>query len=242
MIKQNLSVTLLALCMSATIWGQADEKKCIFISTSHLDTQWNWTARTTLEEYIPNTMTQNFPLFEKYPDFHFNFEAAIHYMWMKEYYPEEYEKVKKYITEGRWHISGGSINASDVMVPSAESVIRNFLYGQSYYKKEFGRKGGTDIMLPDCFGFPYSLPTLGKHCGITGFHTQKLSWGSAYDYKSLPPFGIWKGVDGSEVYAIFKGEAYDAHKQYNKDMSKDEDMNRLAEENYQKYGLASVFR
>ena len=25
MIKQNLSVTLLALCMSATIWGQADE-------------------------------------------------------------------------------------------------------------------------------------------------------------------------------------------------------------------------
>ena len=42
MIKQNLSVTLLALCMSATIWGQADEKKCIFISTSHLDTQWNW--------------------------------------------------------------------------------------------------------------------------------------------------------------------------------------------------------
>ena len=242
MIKQNLSVTLLALCMSATIWGQADEKKCIFISTSHLDTQWNWTARTTLEEYIPNTMTQNFPLFEKYPDFHFNFEAAIHYMWMKEYYPEEYEKVKKYITEGRWHISGGSINASDVMVPSAESVIRNFLYGQSYYKKEFGRKGGTDIMLPDCFGLPYSLPTLGKHCGITGFHTQKLSWGSAYDYKSLPPFGIWKGVDGSEVYAIFKGEAYDAHKQYNKDMSKDEDMNRLAEENYQKYGLASVFR
>lgn len=58
----------------------------------------------------------------------------------------------------------------------------------------------------------------------------------------MPPFGIWKGVDGSEVYAIFKGEAYDAHKQYNKDMSKDEDMNRLAEENYQKYGLASVFR
>ena len=175
MIKQNLSVTLLALCMSATIWGQADEKKCIFISTSHLDTQWNWTARTTLEEYIPNTMTQNFPLFEKYPDFHFNFEAAIHYMWMKEYYPEEYEKVKKYITEGRWHISGGSINASDVMVPSAESVIRNFLYGQSYYKKEFGRKGGTDIMLPDCFGFPYSL---GDRLMIIN-HCHRLVFGKA---------------------------------------------------------------
>ena len=242
MIKKNLSMALLAFCMSTAAMGQADEKKCIFISTSHLDTQWNWTARTTIEEYILNTMTQNVALLEKYPDFRFNFEAAIHYMWMKEYYPDQYEKVKKYIADGRWHVSGGSINASDVMVPSAESIIRNFLYGQSYYKKEFGHKGGTDIMLPDCFGFPYSLPTLGKHCGVTGFHTQKLSWGSAYDYNSLPPFGIWRGVDGSEVYAIFKGEAYDAHKQYNKDMSKDEEMNRLTDENYQKYGLASVFR
>lgn len=241
-MKRNLSVILMALCLSTTAFGQANEKKCMFISNSHLDTQWNWTAQTTIEQYIPNTMNQNFPLFEKYPDFNFNFEAAIHYMWMKEYYPTEYEKVKKYIEEGRWHISGGSINANDVMVPSAESVIRNFLYGQSYFKKEFGRKGGSDIMLPDCFGFPYSLPTLGKHCGVTGFHTQKLSWGSAYDYNSLPPFGIWKGVDGSEVYAIFKGEAYDAHEQYNKDMSKDEEISRIAEENYQKYGLASVFR
>lgn len=242
MNKRNLSVSLLALCISATAFGQADEKKCIFISTSHLDTQWNWAAQTTIEQYIPNTMTQNFTLFEKYPDFNFNFEGAIHYMWMKEYYPTEYEKVKKYIDDGRWHISGGSINANDVMVPSAESIIRNFLYGQSFYKKELGIKGGSDIMLPDCFGFPYSLPTLGKHCGVTGFHTQKLSWGSAYDYNSLPPFGIWKGVDGSEVYAIFKGEAYDAHEQYNKDMSKDEEINRIAEENYRNYGLASVFR
>ncbi|MFR8835302.1 glycoside hydrolase family 38 C-terminal domain-containing protein [Bacteroides nordii] len=242
MIKQELSAALLALCLSTTVFGQSEDKKCIFISTSHLDTQWNWTAQTTIEEYIPNTMNQNYPLFEKYPDFQFNFEGGIHYMWMKEYYPQEYEKLKKYIAEGRWHISGGSINANDVMVPSAESIIRNFLYGQSYYKKEFGRKGGSDIMLPDCFGFPYSLPTLGKHCGITGFHTQKLSWGSAYEYKSLPPFGIWKGVDGSEIYAIFKGEAYDAHEQYNKDMSKDEEMRRITEENYQKYGLAAAFR
>ena len=163
MIKQNLSVTLLALCMSATIWGQADEKKCIFISTSHLDTQWNWTARTTLEEYIPNTMTQNFPLFEKYPDFHFNFEAAIHYMWMKEYYPAQYEEMKKYIREGRWHISGASWDANDVLVPSTESVIRNIMLGQEYYRQEFGVES-TDIFLPDCFGFGWTLPTIAAHC------------------------------------------------------------------------------
>ena len=49
MIKQKLSAALLALCLSTTVFGQSEDKKCIFISTSHLDTQWNWTAQTTIE-------------------------------------------------------------------------------------------------------------------------------------------------------------------------------------------------
>ncbi len=225
----------------ATVLVQSQEKTLSFISNSHLDTQWNWDVKTTIDQYILNTMTQNFPLFDKYPGFHFNFESAIHYMWMKEYYPTEYARLKGYIQSGHWHVGGGAINANDVMVPSAESVIRNFLYGQSYYKKEFGIKGGTDIMLPDCFGFPYSLPTLGKHCGMTGFHTAKLAWGSAYDYNNLAPFGIWKGVDGSEIYAVFKGEPYDEHEKYNKDMSKDQDILNVIDDNFSKYGIYSAF-
>ncbi len=237
---KNKIVLLFFLIITVSL--QSQEKTLSFISNSHLDTQWNWDVKTTIDEYILNTMTQNFSLFDKYPGFQFNFESAIHYMWMKEYYPSEYARLKGYIQSGRWHISGGAINANDVMVPSAESVIRNFLYGQSYYKKEFGIKGGTDIMLPDCFGFPYSLPTLGKHCGMTGFHTQKLSWGSAYDYNSLAPFGIWKGVDGSELYAVFKGEPYDEHDKYNKDMSKDQDILNVINDNFSRYGIYSAFR
>ncbi len=213
-----------------------------FISDAHLDTQWNWDVKTTIDEYIPNTLNQNFLLFAKYPDFRFNFEGAIKYMWMKEYYPTQFETLKQHVQSGKWNISGGSIDANDVMVPSAESIIRNFLYGQSFYKKEFGRKGGTDMMLPDCFGFPYSLPTLAKHCGVTGFHTAKLAWGSAYDYNSLAPFGIWKGVDGSEIYAIFKGEAYDNHEIYNKDMSADAGTLATINTNTTTYGFPGAVR
>lgn len=238
----RLLILLSFICLTQISLGQSTEKTLYFISNSHLDTQWNWDVQTTINQYIPNTLTQNFPLLDKYSAFHFNFEAMIHYKWMKEYYPIEYERLKTYIKDNRWHVSGGSVNANDVMVPSAESIIRNFLYGQTFYKKEFGKKGGTDIMLPDCFGFPYSLPTLGKHCGVAGFHTAKLAWGSAYDYNSLAPFGIWKGVDGSEIYAVFKGEAYDEHEKYNKDMSNDADMLNVINSNESKYGIPAAFR
>lgn len=88
---------------------------------------------------------------EKVSELVFNFEGGVKYAWMKEYYPAQYEEMKKYIGEGRWHISGSSWDATDALVPSTESFIRNIMLGQQYYRQEFGVES-TDIFLPDCFG------------------------------------------------------------------------------------------
>lgn len=231
----------LALAMPSPTSGQADQKTLFFISNSHLDTQWNWDVKTTINEYVRNTMEQNFTRLDKYPNLKFNFEGAIRYMWMKEYYPEQYAKLKTYVQNGRWHISGCAVDANDVMVPSAESIMRNWLYANQFFKKEFGVRGGYDVMLPDCFGFSYALPSLARHCGFKGFHTAKLAWGSA-EYDQLPPFGIWQGVDGSQIYAVYKPGAYDNHEQYNKNMANDSEMAAITANNYNKYGVAAEIR
>lgn len=231
----------LALAMPNPTSAQADQKTLFFISNSHLDTQWNWDVKTTINEYIRNTMEQNFTRLDKYPNLKFNFEGAIRYMWMKEYYPEQYAKLKTYVQNGRWHISGCAVDANDVMVSSAESIMRNWLYANQFFKKEFGVRGGYDVMLPDCFGFSYALPSLARHCGFKGFHTAKLAWGSA-EYDQLPPFGIWQGVDGSQIYAVYKPGAYDNHEQYNKNMANDSEMAAITANNYNKYGVAAEIR
>lgn len=217
------------------------DKTLLFISDTHLDTQWNWDVNTTINEYIKNTLEQNLALLDKYPNFQLNFEAAIHYKWMREYYPRQYARLKNYISARRWNVAGGCVNANDVMISSAESIMRNWLYGSVFFKNEFGVDGGRDIMLPDCFGFPYSLPSLGAHCGKTGMHSAKLGWGSAM-YDQLPPFGVWKGVDGSEIYAVYKPHAYDSHEAYNKDMSHDSEMESIIDDNYNKYEVAAEVR
>lgn len=231
----------LALAIPNPTSGQADQKTLFFISNSHLDTQWNWDVKTTINEYIRNTMEQNFTRLDKYPNLKLNFEGAIRYMWMKEYYPEQYAKLKTYVHNGRWHISGCAVDANDVMVSSAESIMRNWLYANQFFKKEFGVRGGYDVMLPDCFGFSYALPSLARHCGFKGFHTAKLAWGSA-EYDQLPPFGIWQGVDGSQIYAVYKPGAYDNHEQYNKNMANDSEMAAITANNYNKYGVAAEIR
>lgn len=126
-------------------------------------------------------------------------------MFFKEYHPDEWRELQEWVRKGRWKLSGSWINAVDVVVPSAESLFRQALYGQQFFRREFGHVS-RDIYLPDCFGFPYSLPTIGRHSGLNSFSTQKLSWGGWID----APFSVgrWEGVDGSELVSSLRPGAY----------------------------------
>jgi alpha-mannosidase len=175
------------------------------IGTSHLDSQWNWTVQDTIREFVPNTFFDNFKRFQKYPDYTFNYEGAIHYMWFKEYHPEAWPTVQRYVAEGRFRLAGSWINAVDVNIPSPESLMRQALYGKRFFRQEFG-KVSNDVYLPDCFGFGFALPSIATHCGLSQFATQKLTWGSSY---GIPfPLGRWKGSDGNSVVAALNPGDY----------------------------------
>ncbi|MBP6875704.1 MAG: chitobiase/beta-hexosaminidase C-terminal domain-containing protein [Candidatus Eisenbacteria bacterium] len=175
------------------------------VATAHLDTQWRWTIQDVIRDYIPATLNENFALFEQYPDYVFSFEGAFRYQLIKEYYPDLYERMKEYIAAGRWKVSGSWMDAVDVNIPAPESLIRHALYGNGFFRREFGTTS-RDVFLPDCFGFGYSLPAVAAHCGLLGFSTQKLEWGSAVGI----PFdvGLWEGVDGSRLIATLNPGSY----------------------------------
>ena len=58
--------------------------KVYMVSNSHLDTQWRWDVKATIDDYLYNTAVQNLALLEKYPHYVFNFEGAVKYEWIKE--------------------------------------------------------------------------------------------------------------------------------------------------------------
>ncbi|HUB78999.1 MAG TPA: glycoside hydrolase family 38 C-terminal domain-containing protein [Bryobacteraceae bacterium] len=187
---------------------------------AHLDTQWRWEFPQTISEFLLKTMRVNFDLIEKYPHYVFNWTGANRYRLMKEYFPADYAKVKKYVAAGRWFPAGSSMEEGDVNMPSAEAIIRQVLYGNTYFRQEFG-KASAEYMLPDCFGFPASLPSILAHAGVKGFSTQKLSaaWqpapkvGGPDSPEQTPdgiPFnvGVWEGPDGATIIAALNPEDY----------------------------------
>lgn len=181
------------------------DKKIYTIATAHLDTVWNWDFEHVINVCLKNTLDDNFALFEKYPEYRFNFEGSYRYELFEEYYPEKFEKLKEYVAADRWNVTGSAYENGDVNVPSPESLFRNILYGNKYFERTFGKKS-NDIFLPDCFGFGWALPSIINHAGLKGFSTQKLTWGGAYGR----PFdiGLWYGVDGNSVFASTDSRSY----------------------------------
>jgi alpha-mannosidase len=211
-------------CVLAQTTGQgvspdlSKEPALYLVGYAHLDTQWRWEYPQVINEFLPKTMRDNFALFEKYPNYIFNFTGANRYRLMKEYWPQDYARLKSYVAAGRWFPAGSAMEEGDVNSPSAESIMRQILYGSEYFRHEFG-KTSAEYMIPDCFGFPASLPSILAHMGLKGFSTQKLYWGSAAQVggpnspERTPagiPFnvGVWEGPDGRGIIAAFNPRDY----------------------------------
>ena len=215
----------------------AKEKVLYTIGYAHLDTQWNWDYPTTINQYIKNTMEDNFKLFEKYPDYRFNFTGSRRYNMMKEYYPESYKKVKDYISQGKWFVSGSSVDEGEVNISSSESILRQVLYGNLFFKREFNKES-VDYMLPDCFGFVATMPSVWSHAGLLGFSTQKLTWRSTNGV----PFnvGLWEGPDGKTLIASLNATDYTGH--IVNRLDKDSTWNARIQDDINKYGLSFDYR
>jgi alpha-mannosidase len=214
------------------------DKVLYTIGYAHLDTEWNWDYPTTINRYIRNTLEDNFKLFEKYPDYRFNFTGSRRYNMMKEYYPESFKRVKDYVSQGRWFVSGSSVDEGEVNISSSESVLRQVLYGNLFFKREFNKES-VDYMLPDCFGFAATLPSVWSHAGLLGFSTQKLTWRVAI---GVPPFnvGLWEGPDGKSLICALNATDYTGRVVPRLDM--DSTWNARLQDDINKYGLSFDYR
>jgi len=162
---------------------------------AHIDYAWLWPLKETKRKLV-RTFANTLRMMEKYKDFRFLQSSSAYYADLKELAPELFEEIKKRVKEGRWELIGGSVVEFDSNVTSGESLVRQFLKGQKFFEREFGKRCKVGF-LPDAFGFTWALPQIMKQAGIEYFVTTKIGWNDKNDF----PYSwfIWRGLDGSEV-------------------------------------------
>ena len=167
------------------------------IGNAHIDLAWLWPIRETKRKGA-RTFATALDNMRRYPEFKFGASQGQLYEWIKEDYPPLFEKIREKIAEDRWELMGAMWVESDTNIPSGESLIRQLLYGNAYWEKEFGRRSNY-VWLPDTFGYSGALPQIIKKCGIDYFLTIKLFWNryTEFPYSSFK----WRGIDGTEIVA-----------------------------------------
>ena len=166
---------------------------------THIDVAWLWDLYQTRHKAVRSFSTV-LKLMEEYPEYTFMSSQAHLYNVVREDEPELFERIRQRVAEGRWEPEGGMWVEADCNVTGGESLVRQFLHGQEFFSREFGKPSRT-LWLPDVFGYSAALPQILKLSGIDYFMTTKLSW-SEFNCTPCDTF-MWKGIDGSEVLTHF---------------------------------------
>ncbi|MGO2052516.1 alpha-mannosidase [Glutamicibacter sp. 287] len=169
------------------------------IGHSHIDSAWLWPLRETIRK-VSRTCSSMVELLDYDDEFLYGMSSAQQYAWLKEHRPEVWDRVKKAVADGRFLPLGGMWVESDTVMPSGESLVRQFLYGQKFFRDEFGITS-AGVWLPDSFGYSPALPQLMRRAGFEWFFTQKISWNqqNKFPHHSF----LWEGIDGSRIFSHF---------------------------------------
>lgn len=169
------------------------------VGHAHIDLAWLWRLQHSREK-AARTFSTALHLMRQYPEYVFMHSSPQLYKFLKQDYPELYERVKEKIRSGQWEIEGGMWVEADTNLTSGESLVRQLLLGKRFIREEFGIDMQT-LWLPDVFGYSAALPQIMRKSGIRRFMTTKISW-SQFNRFPYDTFN-WRGLDGSEVLTHF---------------------------------------
>jgi alpha-mannosidase len=169
------------------------------IGHAHIDTAWLWPLAETRRKCV-RTFSSAVRYMDDYPDYKFACSQAQQYEWIKNDYPDLYERIRQKVKEGRFIPAGGSWVEPDANMPSGEALVRQFVFGQRFFQKEFGITC-TEFWEPDVFGYSAALPQILRGVGMDHFLTIKLSWSQFNKIQSHTFW--WEGLDGSRVLTHF---------------------------------------
>ena len=167
------------------------------IGHTHIDVAWLWNLEQTRQK-VERSFATVLKLMDEYPEYRFMMSQPQLFAYLKETDPELFARVKRRVAEGRWELDGAMWLEADTNLTSGESLVRQLMYGQKFFREEFG-VDCTCVWLPDVFGYSGQLPQIMAKSGINRFVTAKIGWNDTDRF----PYDVfdWYGIDGSKVFA-----------------------------------------
>ena len=103
----------------------------------HIDAAWLWPWTETVD-VVKRTFGTALQLMYEYPGYTYSQSGAAYSEWLEQKYPDMNDEIKQRVKEGRWEIVGGMWVEPDLNMPDGESLVRQLLVGNRWFKKNYG--------------------------------------------------------------------------------------------------------
>ncbi|MFD2648894.1 alpha-mannosidase [Devosia albogilva] len=194
------------------------------VGSTHLDVGWLWRVLHTRDK-TGRSFATVLNLMEEYPEFVFMYNQSVLFDFLKQDYPELWDRLVQRVKFGQFEIEGAMWVEPDVNIVSGESLVRQIMRGRRFHLEHFGVDPKT-VWLPDTFGYSANLPQIMEKSGLRYFVTSKLSWNDT-DRHPYDTF-FWRGIDGTVTKAqLITAQRYESeaiYTTYNGDLSVSETM------------------
>ncbi|MFC5407151.1 glycoside hydrolase family 38 C-terminal domain-containing protein [Cohnella soli] len=166
------------------------------LSNAHLDPVWQWQWEEGAAAAV-STFRAAADFCEEFDGYIFNHNEVILYQWIEEYEPALFERIRRLVKAGKWHIMGGWYLQPDCNMPSGESIVRQILVGRTYFRDKFGDDSEpTTAINFDPFGHSQGLVQIMQLAGYDSYIFMRP------DEMEVPAQDfIWQGFNGSSVMA-----------------------------------------
>lgn len=172
-------------------------KKLHAIGNAHIDPVWLWRWQEGLQE-VKATFRSALDRLAETKELFFTASSAAFYEWVEENDPRMFAEIRERVREGRWEVVGGWWIEPDCNLPSGESLARQALYAQRFFRERFGRAARVGFA-PDSFGHAATLPQLLAKSGLSSYVFMRPEPGEL----PLPARTfVWESADGSRVLAF----------------------------------------
>lgn len=165
------------------------------VGNAHIDLAYRWRWNETVDRVAPDTFEGVLRMMEIEPNLTFAQSQLALYEAIQINRPDIFTGIKEKIKTGNWAVVGGQWSEPDAILPSGESLIRQFLIGIEYARKNLGVQNINIAWVPDSFcGQALTLPQIYSGCGMKYY---VFGRGAPDDKRIF----WWQSPDGSRILA-----------------------------------------
>jgi hypothetical protein len=142
------------------------QKVIIFAETSHWDPNWLYTSQEYYDRFVQNQLDLAIAGLLREQRRIYSVECMFFLRMYWERNPQQQATVRDLVNEGRLRLTSSGVTTADTLIPAPEAILRDFLLGQEWLRRNGMSQEPRLAYFSDSFGCSPALPSLLQAAGF----------------------------------------------------------------------------